>query len=128
MLVSGCKYKTVVHGKGVGPTAYVCTQHRLHTPHSLLHLPRYILYPLDLYSDSGHYALHHFKKRFLYDEVEAEVNLCFDQLVYKLSEQIFNYFKHLAARCVHTHACTYMCIHVQTTHTHTHTWSVMHRA
>ena len=59
---------------------------------------RYILYPLDLYSDSGHYALHHFKKRFLYDEVEAEVNLCFDQLVYKLSEQIFAYFRHLAAR------------------------------
>lgn len=34
---------------------------------------RYILYPLDLYSDSAHYALHHFKKQFLYDEIEAEV-------------------------------------------------------
>ena len=34
----------------------------------------YILYPLDLYSDSGHYALHHFRKQFLYDEVEAEVS------------------------------------------------------
>ena len=33
----------------------------------------YILYPLDLYSDSAHYALHHFRKQFLYDEVEAEV-------------------------------------------------------
>ena len=33
----------------------------------------YILYPLDLYSDTAHYALHHFKKQFLYDEVEAEV-------------------------------------------------------
>ena len=62
--------------------------------------PRYILYPLDLYSDSGHYALHHFKKQFLYDEVEAEVNLCFDQMVYKLSEQIFSHFKQLAARWV----------------------------
>ena len=37
-----------------------------------------------------------FKKQFLYDEVEAEVNLCFDQFVYKLSEQIFAYYKHLA--------------------------------
>jgi cytoplasmic FMR1 interacting protein len=61
------------------------------------HMMEYILYPLDLYSDSAHYALHHFKKQFLFDEVEAEVNLCFDQLVYKLSEQIFQYYKHLAA-------------------------------
>ena len=28
----------------------------------------------------------------------VQVNLCFDQLVYKLSEQIFQYYKHLAAR------------------------------
>lgn len=61
------------------------------------HMMEYILYPLDLYSDSAHYSLHHFKKQFLYDEIEAEVNLCFDQLVYKLSEQIFQYYKHLAA-------------------------------
>ena len=33
----------------------------------------YILYPLDLYSDSAHYDLHHFKKQFIYDEIEAEV-------------------------------------------------------
>lgn len=56
-----------------------------------------VLYPLDLYNDSAHYALTKFCKQFLYDEVEAEVNLCFDQFVYKLSEQIFAYYKHLAA-------------------------------
>ena len=28
----------------------------------------------------------------------SQVNLCFDQLVYKLSEQIFNYYKHMATR------------------------------
>jgi len=54
---------------------------------------RFVLYPLDLYSDSAHYALTKFRKQFLYDEVEAEVNLCFDQFVYKLSDQIFAYFK-----------------------------------
>ncbi|XP_070552583.1 cytoplasmic FMR1-interacting protein 2-like isoform X2 [Ptychodera flava] len=53
----------------------------------------YVLYPLDLYSDSAHYALTKFRKQFLYDEVEAEVNLCFDQFVYKLSDQIFGYYK-----------------------------------
>jgi cytoplasmic FMR1 interacting protein len=55
-----------------------------------------VLYPLDLYNDSAHYALTVFKKQFLYDEIEAEVNLCFDQFVYKLSEQIYAYYKHLA--------------------------------
>ncbi|KAK2551270.1 Cytoplasmic FMR1-interacting protein 2 [Acropora cervicornis] len=53
----------------------------------------YVLYPLDLYNDSAHYAMTVFKKQYLYDEIEAEVNLCFDQFVYKLSEQIFSYYK-----------------------------------
>jgi len=57
----------------------------------------FILYPLDLYSDSAQYALTKFKKRFLYDEIEAELNLCFDQFVVKLSEQIFIYYKQCAA-------------------------------
>ena len=55
-----------------------------------------VLYPLDLYNDAAHCALYKFNKQYLYDEVEAEVNLCFDQFVYKLSEQIFAYYKHLA--------------------------------
>lgn len=58
------------------------------------------MYPLDLYNDSAHYALTVFRKQFLYDEVEAEVNLCFDQFVYKLSEQIFAHYKQLAGRWV----------------------------
>ena len=63
----------------------------------VLFLPiRSVLYPLDLYNDSAHYALTVFRKQFLYDEIEAEVNLCFDQFVYKLSEQIYGYYKHLA--------------------------------
>ena len=82
-----------------------------------------MLYPLDLYNDSGYYALTKFKKQFLYDEIEAEVitshlkidiclfktgaswcfscsqvNLCFDQFVYKLADQIFAYYKAMAGR------------------------------
>lgn len=56
----------------------------------------YILYPMDLYNDSAQYALLRFRKQFLYDEIEAEVNLCFDQFVYKISDQILAYYKHLA--------------------------------
>jgi len=55
-----------------------------------------VLYPFDLYNDSAFHALTVFRKQFLFDEVEAEVNLCFDQFVYKLSEQVYAYYKHLA--------------------------------
>lgn len=59
---------------------------------------RCVLYTLDLYNDSAHFALTAFRKQYLYDEVEAEVNLCFDQFVYKLSDQVFAHYKQLAAR------------------------------
>lgn len=71
---------------------WILTDHILETKEPSM--MEYILCPLDLYNDSAHYALHQFKKQFLYDEVEAEVNLCFDQFVYKLSDQIFVYYKH----------------------------------
>jgi cytoplasmic FMR1 interacting protein len=50
---------------------------------------RFVFYPLDLYNDAAMNALAVFKKRHLYDKIEAEVNLCYDQFVYVLSEQIF---------------------------------------
>lgn len=89
---------------------WILTDHILQNKEA--HMMEYILYPLDLYSDSAHYALHHFKRQFLYDEIEAEVNLCFDQLVYKLSEQIFHYYKHLAARYGLTGNCEtlFLCV------------------
>ncbi|XP_039270661.1 cytoplasmic FMR1-interacting protein 2-like [Styela clava] len=74
---------------------WILTDHILETKEPSM--MEYVLYSLDLYNDSAYYALTKFKKQFLYDEVEAEVNLCFDQFVYKLSDQIFTYFKQLAA-------------------------------
>ncbi|XP_057867272.2 protein PIR isoform X2 [Cryptomeria japonica] len=56
-----------------------------------------LLMPFDIYNDSAQHALHVLKQRFLYDEIEAEVDLCFDQLVFKLSENIFAYYKSRAA-------------------------------
>ncbi|XP_067662939.1 cytoplasmic FMR1-interacting protein-like [Haliotis asinina] len=73
---------------------WILTDHILETKEPSM--MEYILYPLDLYNDSAHFALTKFRKQYLYDEVEAEVNLCFDQFVYKLSDQIFAYYKHLA--------------------------------
>ncbi|CAH1268673.1 CYFIP1 [Branchiostoma lanceolatum] len=74
---------------------WILTDHILETKEPSM--MEYVLYPLDLYNDSAHYALTKFRKQFLYDEVEAEVNLCFDQFVYKLSDQIFTYYKAQAA-------------------------------
>lgn len=73
---------------------WILTDHILRTKEPSM--MEYVLYPLDLYNDSALYALTIFRKQFLYDEVEAEVNLCFDQFVYKLSEQVFAYYKQLA--------------------------------
>lgn len=56
-----------------------------------------ILFPFDIYNDSAQQALVVLKQRFLYDEIEAEVDLCFDQLVLKLSEIIFTHYKCWAA-------------------------------
>ena len=39
-----------------------------------------LLYALDIYNDAADMALNQFKTKFLYDEIEAEVNLVFDQV------------------------------------------------
>lgn len=56
-----------------------------------------ILMPFDIYNDSAQHALVVLKQRFLYDEIEAEVDNCFDIFVLKLSETIFTYYKSWAA-------------------------------
>uniref|UniRef100_A0A914PZE1 Uncharacterized protein n=1 Tax=Panagrolaimus davidi TaxID=227884 RepID=A0A914PZE1_9BILA len=56
-----------------------------------------LLYQLDLYNDAANYSLKRFKKKFLYDECEAEVNLCFDQFIFKLSDAVFTYYKQIAS-------------------------------
>eukprot|EP01091_Cochliopodium_minus_P018721 TRINITY_DN766_c0_g1_i1.p1 TRINITY_DN766_c0_g1~~TRINITY_DN766_c0_g1_i1.p1 ORF type:complete len:1390 (-),score=504.69 TRINITY_DN766_c0_g1_i1:45-4214(-) len=57
----------------------------------------YALYPFELYNDAAERALNSLKQQFLYDEIEAEVNLAFDQFIYKLSEQVYTYYKTRAA-------------------------------
>ncbi|GMI84622.1 PIROGI 121, KLUNKER, PIROGI [Hibiscus trionum] len=52
-----------------------------------------VLMPFDIYNDSAQHALVVLKQRFLYDEIEAEVDHCFDIFVSKLCEAIFTYYK-----------------------------------
>lgn len=57
-----------------------------------------VLMPFDIYNDAAQQALTVLKQRFLYDEIEAEVDHCFDVFVSKLCETIFTYYKSWAAR------------------------------
>jgi cytoplasmic FMR1 interacting protein len=54
---------------------------------------RYVIFPFDIYNDAANKSLHEFKSRFLFDEIEAEVNLCFDQFLWKFSRRVFVDFK-----------------------------------
>lgn len=56
-----------------------------------------LLFVLDLYNDSAQYALTVLKRKFLYDEIEAEVNLIFEQLVHLLAEKIYLYYRYKAS-------------------------------
>jgi cytoplasmic FMR1 interacting protein len=52
---------------------------------------------LDLYNDAAFTALHSLGQQYFYDEVEAELNLVFDQLLFMLNRHLYEYFKNIAA-------------------------------
>ncbi|KAL8171856.1 hypothetical protein V2J09_023660 [Rumex salicifolius] len=56
-----------------------------------------VLMPCDIYNDAAQQALTVLKQRFLYDEIEAEVDHCFDLFVSKLCEIIFTHYKSRAS-------------------------------
>ncbi|KAG6432639.1 hypothetical protein SASPL_104220 [Salvia splendens] len=56
-----------------------------------------VLMPFDIYNDASQHALVVLKQRFLYDEIEAEVDNSFDIFIAKLCDTIFTYYKSWAA-------------------------------
>ncbi|KAH8872795.1 Cytoplasmic FMR1-interacting protein 2 [Schistosoma japonicum] len=74
---------------------WIFTDHILESEHP--GYIEYLLYMLDLYNDAADCALNRFRRRFLYEEIEAEANLVFDQLVYKLSDKVFRHYKRYAS-------------------------------
>lgn len=56
-----------------------------------------VLMPFDIYNDAAQHALVALKQRFLYDEIEAEVDNCFDIFIGKLCDSVFTYYKSWAA-------------------------------
>eukprot|EP00850_Spirogloea_muscicola_P009831 SM000056S17949 [mRNA] locus=s56:247436:254711:- [translate_table: standard] len=53
--------------------------------------------PLSIYNDAASYALLVLQQRFLYDEVETELDVCFDQVVLGVSEAMFVHAKEQVA-------------------------------
>jgi len=70
---------------------WILTSHILTT--GAYNLTEYILYPLDIYNDAAQHALYNLHSKYLYDEIEAEVNLCFQHFMFLLCQKIFNHFK-----------------------------------
>ena len=55
---------------------------------------------LDIYNDAAHRALYLVNKQFLYDEIEAELNLVFDQFTFLVADDMYGYYKNFAASLV----------------------------
>ncbi len=58
---------------------------------------QYLLYPLDLYNDAAFVTLRRLKSMVIFDEIEAELNLCFDQFSFKTSQRIYQHYRTMAA-------------------------------
>ena len=58
---------------------------------------RNILIPFDIYNDAARKTLYDLKCQYIYDEIVAEVNLCFDQFIFKISQRIFQQYKKAAS-------------------------------
>merc|ERR1719193_1918566 len=52
--------------------------------------------PLSIYNDCAERALKVFKSQFLYDEIEAEMNLVFTQVLFHLTRKLFDHYKNQA--------------------------------
>ena len=56
-----------------------------------------ILHTLDVYNDAAHRALYVLCQQTLYDEIEAEVNLVFDQFLYLIADELYSHCKNRAS-------------------------------
>ncbi len=59
-----------------------------------------VLYILDLYNDAAQRALYEFNSQYMFNEIQAEVNLVYDQLVFHLEMGIYGFYKDWAASTV----------------------------
>mmetsp|Transcript_32034 Transcript_32034/g.51057 ORF Transcript_32034/g.51057 Transcript_32034/m.51057 type:complete len:1314 (-) Transcript_32034:3116-7057(-) len=58
---------------------------------------RFLVHVLDIYNDAGNLALHSFKQQFMFNELEAELKIVLDQLLFHVREKLYSYYKSLAS-------------------------------
>ncbi|KAJ5068208.1 cytoplasmic fmr1-interacting protein-related [Anaeramoeba ignava] len=71
---------------------WILTHHALSMRSS--YVAEMMLFPLSLYDDSCDCAVKILKEQFIFEEIQAEVNLCFDQLAFELAESMFLHYKY----------------------------------
>ena len=76
---------------------WILTEHVISSKAIDIPIIEKILYTMDIYNDAAHRALYVLNQQFLYDEIEAEANLVFDQLVFLISDEMYTYYKNFAA-------------------------------
>lgn len=72
---------------------WILTEHVITNQNKSMPLVENILYTMDAYNDAANRSLYDLAQRFLYDEIEAEVNLVFDQLIFLVSDHVYSYYK-----------------------------------
>lgn len=76
---------------------WILTEHVIRHQAESMPLVENVLYTMDPYNDAAHRALYVLDQRFLYDEIEAELNLVFDQLVFLIADYSYSHHKDTAA-------------------------------
>ena len=94
---------------------WILTEHVISSKAIDIPIIEKILYTMDIYNDAAHRALYVLNQQFLYDEIEAEANLVFDQLVFLISDEMYTYYKNFAAS--NTLDKMYKVIHEEFRHT-----------
>ena len=56
-----------------------------------------VLFVLDIYNDAAHRSLYGLSQQYLYDELQAEVNLAIDQFYFILTDAVYDYYKNFSA-------------------------------
>lgn len=77
---------------------WILTQHALRAMETPL--VESVFFMMDLYNDAAERTVSVFNQSYLFQEIEAEVNLAFDQLVYLVSDGLFSFCKNRAASLI----------------------------
>ena len=76
---------------------WILCEHVISSQSGTLPILESAFFIIDIYNDAAHRALFELNQQYLYDEVESETNLVFEQFAFILSDEIYAHFKNMAA-------------------------------